>query len=182
MRRIATIAAAVLTAGTFLTPAHAGTGASAFCFDGNHTDIPVLSSPITLGVETGTNAGDTWVTVCYATSEVGYPGAHTTGGFAKILVRPDGSGWFQCSPDANAYVLYLSCFAPFSFSPANGGLSVTFEATVDTNVTGPVTVGPTGLVVSPFVTIGPGVSVTPRYPCIYLLGIQVVPSCGAVIV
>jgi hypothetical protein len=183
MRRLAAVlAATVASVVTLAAPGYAGTGPSHFCFDGGWTDIPVASSPVTLGVETGSTSDGTWVVVCYATSEVGYTGAQVTGGYARIMVHPDGSGFFDCAPDANPYVLYLQCVASFSFAPTTGGLSVTVQATADTNVTGPVTVGPTGLAISPFVTIGPGVSVVPRYPCIYVLGAQVVPGCGNPIV
>lgn len=183
MRKIGLLAAAFAATASLLAPAaHAGTAASPYCFDGTWTDVPVLNSPVTLGVETHADGNGEWVTVCYATSPVGYTGAHFTGGFLKVYVANDGSGFVDCRPDGNPYVVYHFCYGTFSFQPGAGGLQVLVTDTSDTNATSPVVVGQTGLVISPFVTIGGGVSVTPRRPCVYVLGAQVVPGCGTLII
>lgn len=179
MRTLTAVLGATLTANVLIAaPAHAGTGASPYCFDGTWTDVPILSSPMTVGVETHAGPDGTWITVCYATSEVGFGGGQITGGFAKVYVSPSGaSGHVQCQPDTNPAVAPVSCVVPFSFSVTpTGGLSVIVSSSA------PVSVGATGLTISPFVFVGPGVSVVPRYPCIYLLGAQVVPGCGSLIV
>jgi hypothetical protein len=182
IRRLLVVFALLASLVVGVSAAQAGTGFSNLCFDGTQTDVPLLSSPIAVGIEVSTGSSGTWVTVCYATSEVGYSGAELAGGILHVFVRPDGSGHVWCASDSNPESVALDCLAPFSFSPTSGGLSVTLTGTVDTNLTSPVVVGQSGLTVDPFIFIGPGVSVVPRYPCIFVLGTQIVPSCGTPII
>jgi hypothetical protein len=183
MRRIAALVAAFTALVFFAPAADAGTGESGYCFDGGWTDVPILTTPVTLGVETHVDSGRAWIAVCYATSPLGFGGAQVTGGLAKIYVGTDGSGFVQCRPDANPYVLELACGASFTFQPAGpGGISLLFDASAGAVNTPLVTLGTTGLVINQLLAIGPGVTVTPTYPCIYVGGVQVVPGCGTPIV
>lgn len=182
MRKLALfVASFVLAALVFTTPARAGTGPSNYCFDGTWTDVPLLPGPITVGVEVNTGSPGTWVTVCYATSQVGYSGAHLAGGMVHVFVAPNGTGYVWCPSDTNPETVAVDCLAPFSFSPTTGAVSLTLTGTVDTVLTPAVTVGKTGVAVSPFVFISPGVSAVPRYPCVWVLGVHQVPNCGAII-
>lgn len=181
LRRIAGVVATALTATVMLAaPASAGTGESGYCFDGGWTDIPLVQTPITLGVEVRADLVQPHVALCYATSPVGSGAAHTTGGLLKIAIRPDGTGFIECRPDANPYVLLVDCDGTYDFNAlSNSSVSVFLNTTtVDTNVTSPVTLQKTGVEFNPGVLLPGVIGVDPLYPCIWINGVQVVPGCN----
>jgi hypothetical protein len=185
IRKIAAVVAAALASTVMLAaPASAGVGESVYCSDGGWTDVPILTTPITLGIEANVNlAGDSWVALCYATSPVGFGGAQVTGGLLKVGVRADGTGYYQCRPDGNAYVLLVGCNGTYDLNPLppNTPISVYLNTlTVDTSVTAPVTLGKTGIEID--LGILSGAPVDPAYPCIWINGLQLVPGCGTQIV
>ena len=182
LRRMAAVAATALTATVMLAaPASAGTGESGYCFDGGWTDVPILSSPITLGVEVRASLTETHIALCYATSPVGSGVAHVTGGLLKIAVRPDGTGYFQCRPDSNPYVVLVGCNGTYDFNPLAGPVSVSLDALVVGLLNAPVaTVGKTGVSID--LGLLAGSPADPKYPCIWVDGIQLVPMCGLDIV
>ena len=151
---------------------------SGYCFDGGWTDVPIASTPITLGVEVRASLVESHIALCYATSPVGSGVAHVTGGLLKIGIRPDGSGYFECRPDSNPYVLLVDCNGTYDFNALTGPVSVSLDALVaDTNVSGPVTLGRTGF--SIFLDLFPGgtIGADPEYPCIWVNGAQLNPLC-----
>jgi hypothetical protein len=94
------------------TPAHAGTGSSTRCSDGTGSETPVLTSPVTVGIETQGNV----LILCYGTGATGQP-TNGTGGTISVrvdtttnTVYPGASVHLTCVPDY-ATGAALSCDA-----------------------------------------------------------------------
>lgn len=93
----------LLAASAFVGPAHAGVGPSTWCADGAGTETPIISSPVTLNVETGTGPD---VNICYSTTAVGNGAVAVTGGRLSIGV---GSGRVLCEPDTSPQLVHVVC-------------------------------------------------------------------------
>jgi hypothetical protein len=122
-------------------PAQAGQGASEWCSDnmGNpgRIEIPILTSPVTLGIEIGPPNGQgvipQHVHICYSTTPTGSSGSELTGG--NITVNPlnvgsNGVG-VECIPDDNAQGVTVDCsgstYPTYTVNPGgtNGGQVIT---------------------------------------------------------
>jgi hypothetical protein len=98
MQRIA-LAIVVIALGLALAePSRAGPRAPNACSDGQYsdalTDVSILTSPITLGLELGNPTGPYpgHVALCYSTSPKGYSGSDTTGGHLAVNVLAPWNG------------------------------------------------------------------------------------------
>jgi len=158
-------------------PTHvlAGSGWSQVCED-NADDIPIMTSPITLGVQfasPGLGAighqgygPNSYVTLCYSDTPYGYTGPETTGGMFEVGLTNGQYPYVWCPNDANAQQLTINCglFPTASFTPsgvAGGTLTTTvpFSVCIGSPLTNPAgssctastslepTIGATGLVV-----------------------------------
>lgn len=87
----------------FVTPARAGVGPSTWCADGAGTETPIISSPITLNLETGTGPD---LNICYSTTAVGSNAVAVSGGRLSIGA---GSGRVLCEPDTSSTLMQVLC-------------------------------------------------------------------------
>jgi hypothetical protein len=167
---VATLLVPVLAA-----PASAGTGTANWCGDGitgpGGTDIPVLTSPLTVGVEIfrdPLNAGMQQVRVCFSDTPPGQP-SMVVGGEVALGVwtdtgtaTPGGYVRLECIPDIGMSGVWPTCHLPVGANVAPG------DVHVETYSTGfcLVTVG------ASCVAFLPGVSIDPDYASAPLLSIN----------
>jgi hypothetical protein len=189
----------VLLAGLIASaiPAHAGTGTSGYCNDdvGGEVEIPIITDPITLAVEIGTNdqfAHPVHAGICYSTTREGYTGSELTGGFISIDADPQGSNpfaGFGCVPDDNTQGAEVNCNVrttptyTVNQGGANGGqvitVSIPFSVCVGQCVNDALNT--TGLIVGT-IAQQPSGGTSAAYQlsslCAYVDGIQVSPACS----
>jgi hypothetical protein len=124
IKTIATLCGALLSLGLAGVPAHAGQGASQLCNDGigPGTEIPIVSTPVTLHLEISATS-PAYLQVCYSTTSVGSTAPTVTGG--EIAVYDiTGNAWVFCAPD-NTTVLAVSCDR-LDANPASPGYKLSF--------------------------------------------------------
>ncbi len=106
-----------------VTQAFAGTPQSTACSDGvGNDDVPILTNPITLGLEIGSPAlaaeghggwtGGTYFTLCYATSPTTNTGPETAGGTVGGGLSAASTPYVACIPDSDAYSTSTGGVAP----------------------------------------------------------------------
>ena len=130
---VAAVGAAALLAGLTATPASAGTGSSTWCSDGiGYREVPILTSPVTVGVEVAHPPGsnEQYVLICYSTSAVGQPASITSGAIALHVVRDTGTGYpgayvgVGCYPDFATGLGPVCAFAnSVNVAPGDVGVS-----------------------------------------------------------
>jgi hypothetical protein len=176
----------------------AGSGISQYCED-NGDDIPLLTSPITLGVEAialVTHSLPTNIELCYSTNSYGNTSPTPLSGSITVNVAVPGTAPIgtNCASDSNGgQIVTLSCttaVAPSaSFTPASGGVGGTLSVAIPisfclgSNLTGTLacggstpTLGNTGVIVGNFSLTGPA-----GYPTgITLSGVNVIADGIAV--
>lgn len=176
----------------------AGSGISQYCED-NGDDIPILTSPITLGVEAialVTHSLPTNIELCYSTNSYGNTSPTPLSGSITVNVAVPGTAPIgtNCASDSNGgQIVTLSCttaVAPSAaFTPASGGVGGTLTVAIPisfclgSNLTGTLacggstpTLGNTGVIVGNFSLTGPA-----GYPTgITLSGINVIADGIAV--
>lgn len=122
-------------------PAHAGTGTSHWCADGNTRsggrDIPILDSPVTVGIElldgptaTGYNA----VRICFSDTPYGQP-SRTAGGSIAVAwgsdtgtIQPGAYVRLECLPDLGPSGVWPTCESSTGAFVTPGDLGVATPA------------------------------------------------------
>ena len=164
MKLLSFLAAGMLAAvGLAESSAHALAGSpySTACSSGQDTrDIPILTSPVTLGVQIGTAPGahgaQDYVGLCYATSSTSNSGPEATGGVFQVGLTPSTS-----SPQADAQCYadsytsfpvncnnYASATPSYTVGPGETiTVSIPFAVCADVCSGGPAQLNETGLIV-----------------------------------
>jgi hypothetical protein len=133
---LAAAAAALLVPA--VSPAQAGTGVANWCGDGatqpGGRDIPILASPITVGVEIQndpTSIGTQQVRVCFSDTPEGQP-SRVVGGEVAVAVVADGSisgpdvfVRLECIPDIGPTGAFPTCWTPVGAHLATDEVQVT---------------------------------------------------------
>lgn len=121
----------------------AGEGRSDDCTDGSvkpgGTEVPIVTSPVTLNVEAGAENGG-YVQLCYSTTAEGSGSTAVTGGIIETFPSPN-TGHVACHDDTSPTLIGITCETPDP-NPASTGL--TYSASVRVQDT-EVGIAPTGV-------------------------------------
>lgn len=165
-----------------MTHVAAGSWPSTACEDASgNDDVPIMTSPFTLGVEIASPAlagvgfggynGTNYVTLCYSTTPYGSPAPEITGGQLHAGVSNGGSVIAYCAPDSNQQAVALSCGATlgptYTLTPGPpGSLGDTITVSIPFGVCLPqctgttLGVGATGILVGQLTPISePGIGI-----------------------
>ena len=134
---LAAVAAALLVPVLAPAPAHAGTGTANWCGDGIHgggMDIPILTWPITVGIEvysSPTNTSFQQLRICFSDTPPGQP-SQITGGAIAVGVWPDTGTVtpgalvrLSCMPDLGSTGVFPTCNTPVAANVVPGEVAVT---------------------------------------------------------
>lgn len=163
-------------------------------------DVPIINSPITLGVQIGSpslprpggHGGETYVGLCYSTSPNGYDGSETTGGDIQVGFTPSTSAPAAeagCIPDQQAQGVAVNCTAlaapTYSVTPGTGlagdtiTVSIPFSLYLGQGVSDQPTLSPTGVLVGqlqPYAEPGSGVGYQLSFLQVWADGILLVSA------
>lgn len=155
---------------------------SDYCFDMTWTDVPITYWPVALGTETWTDPnGTSWQGVCWSTNPAFDHTPEISGGMIWNGVRPDGWTATYCWPNGNA-IVKIDCrierFTSYSEQTppisSPGGTASGYVHVQGLTVNTPATGAEAPL---PVLNTANTVSVGLLGPCLWVLGVQVLPGC-----